>query len=67
MEKTKPNSVGALTHDEIVYYLEDKLGSAINEAVADVLPELPDTDGDYFLKLTIDDGNPDYEWASLAT
>ena len=46
MEKTKPNSVGALTHDEIVYYLEDKLGGAINEAVADVLQGVTYNDSD---------------------
>lgn len=67
MEKTYPKSLGNVDIDNVVYYLEEKMGKEISRAVEDVLPELPDDDGDYFLHLTITDGEPEYSWESMST
>lgn len=61
MAKTYPKKLGNVSHDDIVYYLEDKIGEAVN----DVFPEFPDADGDYMLILTMDDGTATLSWEAL--
>lgn len=62
MAKTYPKKLGNVSHEDIVYYLEDK----IDEATNDIYPEFPDDDGDYMLTLTMADGTATLSWESLS-
>ena len=58
---TYPQSLGPhVTHDDVVYYIEKEL-----EAIKDI-PAAPTTDGTYMLTCTVDDGEVEYSWESLA-
>lgn len=66
MSDTYPKKLGNVSNEDIVYYLEEKLGGEMKDLADNVLPEFPDDDGDYMLTLTMSDGTATLSWESMS-
>lgn len=64
MAQTDRSKLGMMTLGDVMNYLEKEMNTSISEAVAGVLPELPESDGTYTLQVVIDDGAATYSWES---
>lgn len=62
MTKTYPKTMGAATLDDVVYYLEAKLGAEIGS----VLPETPKANGTYTLQCVKSNTGATLSWVSAA-
>ena len=64
---TYPKKLGNVTKEDIVYYLEEQLGGAIEDAQVMLAAEdIPEDDGTYVLTCTVTDGEATFSWESTS-
>lgn len=62
---TYPKKLGNVTKEDIVYYLEEEFGGAIEDAqIMLAADDIPEDDGAYVLTCTVADGVATFSWES---